>query len=190
MTAQTKWRRPRVSTFEAVRAVASRFCPPFVVDKEDATVLRVTLRDPGGARPNVVLSHRYVRRLFLKTNYLRVTSTVPGRGPKGSAELRFRFRGPLSRQRASIGWSESVPDGDRWLERLRDPLQKAARGVEALQSLKIRWSPKREVWLLELETMSGSVVSGIGAFLPVAVPFDPGEAQAVIAMIDALRSTA
>lgn len=188
--AQTKWRRPRVPTFEAVRAVASRFCPPYVVDKQEAAAFRVTLRDPDRARPNVVLSHRYVRRLFLKTNYLRVTSTIPGRGPKVSAELRFRFRGPLSRQRVSIGWSESVPDGDRWLERLRDPLQKAARGVEALQSLKIRWSPKREVWLLELETMSGSVVSGIGAFLPVAVPFDPGEAKAVIAMIDALRSTA
>jgi hypothetical protein len=169
--------------------VASRFCPPFEIEREDAGALRVMLRDPDGVRPNLVLGHHYVRRLFLRTSYLRATSTVPGRGPERNAQLVFRFRGPLSRQRASIGWSEDVPDGDRWLEGLRAPLLEAVRDVEALQSLKIRWAVKRQVWLLELETMSGSVVSGIGAFLPVAVPFDPSEAKAVIRMIDVLLAT-
>jgi hypothetical protein len=185
-----KWRRPRVSTFQAIRDVAARFCPPYALDKEDPAALRVILRDPSGVRPNLVLGHHYVRRLFLKTSYLRAASTVPGRGPDSSAELVFRFRGPLSRQRVSVDWAEPVPDGDRWLEPLRRPLLQAVHHVDALQSLRIRWSPKRRVWLLELETMSGSVVSGLGAFLPVAVPFDPSEARAVIKMIDILRSTA
>jgi hypothetical protein len=170
--------------------VAARFCPPYEIEVEDPAAVRVVLRDPKGVRPKLVLAHRYVRRLFLRTNYLRITSTVPGLGPERHAELRFRFRGPLSRQRASIVWNEPVPDGGPWLERLRPPLLEAVRDVEALQSLKIRWSPRRGVWLLELETMSGSIVSGLGAFLPVAVPFDPHEAKGVINMIDALRSTA
>jgi hypothetical protein len=190
MSASTRWRRPRVSTFQSVRDVAARFCPPYAIEKEDPSALRVILSDPNDVRPNLVLGHHYVRRLFLKTNYLRAASTIPGRGPGRNAELRFRLRGPLSRQRASINWKEPVPDGDRWLERLGRPLVEAARGVQAIQSLTIRWSPKRRVWLLELETMSGSIVSGLGAFLPVAVPFDPAEARAVIGLIDILRSTA
>lgn len=187
---RSRWRRPRVSTFGAVHDVASRFCPPYEIDKEDPAALRMVLRDPRGVRPNLVLGHHYVRRLFLKTSYLRAASTVPGRGPEQNAELVFRFRGPLSRQRASVDWNEPVPDGELWLERLRHPLLEAVRDVEALQSLRIRWSPKRQVWLLELETMSGSIVSGIGAFLPIAVPLDPSEANAVIKMIDVLQATA
>jgi hypothetical protein len=190
MRAQTKWRRPRVSTLQAVRDVAAVFCPPYGIEKEDPGALRVILRDRGDARPNLVVGHHYVRRLFLKASYLRAASTIPGRGPGRHAELVFRFRGPLARQRASVDWKEKIPDGDVWLERLRRPLLEAAREIEALQSLRIRWSPKRRVWLLELETMSGSIVSGIGAFLPIAVPFDPQEAKAVIKMIDVLRNTA
>jgi hypothetical protein len=153
-------------------------------------VPRIILHDPARLRPNISLRHRYVRRLFLKANYLQIGATVPGGGPTHAGELAFRFRGPLSRQRSSISWRSAIPDGETWLRRLEGPLLRGARGIEAVQSLAVTWSPRRREWRIEIETMSGSMVSGITAFLPIAVPFDQAEADGVLAMIDALAATA
>lgn len=166
--------------------MAARFCPPYEALGEDPEAPRIILHDPAGARPNISLRHRYVRRLFLRANYLQIGASVPGVGPPQAGELAFRFRGPLSRQRSSIAWRSPVPGGETWLRGLEGPLLEAARRIEAVQSLAITWSPRRREWRIELETMSGSMVSGITAFLPIAVPFDQAEADGVLAMIDAL----
>lgn len=121
---------------------------------------------------------------------MHVASSVPGDGPAEDGELVFRFKGPFSRQKGSLKWAAAMEDGERWLSRLNAPLVEAASGIEAVQTLQIRWSARRRIWRLELETMSGSVVSGLGAFVPVAVPFDRREAEAVLAAIEALGATA
>jgi hypothetical protein len=182
--------RPRVSTFEAVRAAAQRFCPPYETREEQPWALRVVLLDPEGRRPNLTLRHHNKRRLFLKANYLVVESNVPGEGPPRDGEIGFRFRGPLSRQRASIAWRRPVDGGDAWLAQLEGPLVRSMKPVQAVQSLTIGWSARKRVWHLRLETMSGSVVSGITAMLPIAVPFDREEAEGIIGMVDALAGTA
>ena len=61
--------------------------------------------------------------------------------------------------------------------------------IQAVQLLRIDWSARRQVWRLDLETLSGSMMSGITAVLPIAVPFDREEAAGVIAVIDALAAT-
>ena len=183
------FRRPRVSSTELLRQVASRFCPPYEVERDKAGELRIILRDQTGRRPNISVSHRYVRKLFFRANYTHVGSTVPGSGPAVTGQIAFRFRGPIARQRSSLRWSSHVPDGERWLALLRDPLLRAVGSIEGIEELTIGWSPERESWRLELKTLSGSMVSGITAFLPIAVPFDRKEAEGVIAMVDALAAT-
>ena len=152
-------------------------------------MLRITLEDPTGRRPNIGLRHRYERRLFLRANYLRVESSVPGNGPPAEGELRFRFRGWFSRQRASLSWKQPVVGGDEWLRRLEEPLRACVEHVEAVQSLEIRWSSRAAMWRVALETLSGSMMSGITSFLPIAVAFDKKEAEGIIALIDALAAT-
>lgn len=184
-----RWRTPRVPSFGALQQAAARFCPPYRIEEESAPRLRIRLRDPVGRRPDLTLRHRNERRLFLRANYLVAEADIPGDGPGADGELTFRFRGPLSRQRAALRWRAPVPDGDQWLDRLRTPLLKAAGKVEAVQVLQIRWSAPTETWHLRLETISGSMVSGFLAPLPIAVPLDAGEAAAVIALVDELAAT-
>ena len=186
----SKWRRPPVSSFGPLREAAERFCPPYEVHEESKGALRIKLRDPSRMRPDLTLSHRHVRRLFLRANYTRITCNVPGDGPESDGELAFRFLGWFSRQRGSVSWKKRPSGGDEWLRRLRTPLLDAVRNIEAVQSAHVLWSAKRRVWRIELETLSGSMMSGITAFLPIAVPFDPKEAGGVLAMVDALLAPA
>jgi hypothetical protein len=127
--------------------------------------------------------------MFLKANYLHIACTVPGEGPPVDGQVSFRFRGWFSRQRAEPSWTHEVPDGQEWLDRLREPLGRAVATIQAVQSLRIGWSARRGVWRVDLETLSGSMMSGITAALPIAVPFDHEEAAGVIAVIDALVAT-
>jgi hypothetical protein len=165
--------------------VAGRFCPPYELSEPDRKRPGITLIDPSGRRPHIVVRHRYEKRLFLRANYLSLSASVVGVGPHEPAELTVRLRGPLSRQRASVRWKTSIADGDGWLARFEDPLLAAAGGVEAVQSLSATWVPKRHTWSLRLETMSGSMVSGMMAGLPIAIPFETREAQAFINLVDA-----
>ena len=174
----------------SVKEAARRFCPPYVVAGEAPWALRVKLTDPSGRRPNISVGHRHVRRLFLKANYLALSSTVPGHGPDQDAELRFRFRGPMSRRWTRLRWAAPVPGGPEWLARVEGPLLQAVRGIEAVQSLRMRWSAEESVWRVRLETLSGSMMSGFMTPLPVAVPFDQREADSFIALVDALASPA
>lgn len=171
-----------------LREAAGRFCPPYEISEDKPYAMLVRLRDPTGRRPDLALRHRHERRLFLKANYLRVTSTVPGQGPSEDGELTFRFFGPLKRQRFRLRWKKPVPEGSEWLERLEPPLRRAVEGLEAVQKLSVAWSAKEGSWRLTLETMSGSMVSGFMTLLPIAVPFDAREAKAILAMMDALAA--
>jgi hypothetical protein len=183
-----RWRRPQVSSFAPLREAAERFCPPYEVHEETERALVIRLRDPSGARPDLTLRHRPVRRLFFKANYLRITCTLTGDGPDADGELVFRFRGWFSRQLGSVVWKGRPAGGEEWLRRLERPLLDALRNVEAVESARIMWSAEKRAWRVELETLSGSMMSGITAFLPIAVPFDRREANGVVAMIDALMA--
>lgn len=185
----SRWRRPRISSYEPLREAALRFCPPYEVLEESKGRLRIKLSDPQGRRPDLSLSHRNERRMFLKANYLHIACTVPGEGPSVDGQVSFRFRGWFSRQRADPSWTQEVPGGEEWLHRLREPLGRAVAMVQAVQTLRIVWSARRGVWRVDLETLSGSMMSGITAALPIAVPFEREEAAGVIAMIDALAAT-
>ena len=184
----SRWRRPPISSYEPLREAARRFCPPYEVLEESKARLRIKLRDPQGRRPDVTLRHRNERRLFLKANYLHISSTVPGKGPSVDGQITFRFRGWLSRQRANPTWTSEGSGSDEWLDRLREPLGRAVADIQAVQSLRIAWSARRGAWRIELKTMSGSMVSGITAMVPIAVPFDREEAAGFIAIIDALAA--
>lgn len=182
------WRAPGVSGRPLLREVASRFSPLYEV--ETGAHVGIRLVDPSGRRPAIFVSHRYERRLFLRANYLALSATVPGRGPATEAELVAKMRGTLSKQRATIGWKRPPPDGDEWLDRLAAPMLEAAKGIEAVQTLRATWSPKRAAWLLRVETMSGSMVSGMMAAAPIAVPFEQREASSFVALVDAFSKTA
>jgi len=67
-------------------------------------------------------------------------------------------------------------------------LLEAVRGIEAVQSLRMRWSAQEGVWRVRLETLSGSMMSGFMTPLPVAVPFDQREADSFIALLDVLAA--
>jgi hypothetical protein len=181
--------RPKPSSFGLLRQVAERFRPKYAVEEESAGRLRILLRDPSGQRPNIVLRHSQARRLFFRANYLLIESEVPGRGPSEDGELRFRFRGPMSRRRASLRWRNPVPDGERWAEELDEPLHQGLRRVEAVESFDVRWNARRGVWRMELRTLSGSMVGGFMTAMPISVPFDPEEAAGVVALVDALSAT-
>lgn len=185
----SKWRRPRISSHEPLREAALRFCPPYELLDEAKGRLRIKLRDPQGRRPDLSLSHRNERRIFLKANYLHIGCTVPGDGPPVDAQIAFKFRGWFSNQRAHLSWTHEVPNGEDWLNPLRDPLVRAVARIQAVQLLRIDWSPRRGTWRFDLETLSGSVMSGITAMLPIAVPFDREEAEGVVAVVDALAAT-
>jgi hypothetical protein len=191
MTASRTGRgRPRISSFGALRQAARRFDPPYQVAEESESTLRVVLRDRRGDRPDLILRHRHDRRLFFRANYLVIEAGVPGRGPAVDGELRFRFRGPLRRRRATLGWRSDVPEGSRWTGQLEEPLLRAIEDVQAVESLRIRWHARSRTWRLELKTLSGSMVGGFMTAMPIAVPFEPSEARGVVALVDALRSTA
>lgn len=187
MTSGTRrsWRPPPVPSTGVLREVAQQFCPPYEISDPDRKRPGYRMTDPSGRRPDVLARHRYDKRLFLRANYLALSATVQGAGPVEPAELTVKLRGPLSRQRATVRWKAPITDGNEWMDRLREPLLEAVNGIEAIQSLSSRWTPNRGEWLLHLETMSGSMVSGMMAGLPIAVPFERREAAAFIDLVDA-----
>jgi hypothetical protein len=187
--ARPRTRRPRVSSFHLLRDAARRFEPQYEVAEQSDSELRIRLHDPAGRRPDVVLRHRHERRLFFRANYLVVLADVPGAGPTENGELRFRFRGPLARQKASLRWKDDVPNGAVWTDRLQDPLLEALRSIEAVESLRIRWHARSRTWHLDLKTVSGSMVGGFMTAMPIAVPLEPEEVRGIVAMVDALAAT-
>ena len=181
--------RPRISSFQVLRDAALRFRPHYEVADQNEGALRVRLRDPRGQRPDLVVRHRHDRRLFFRANYLVVEADVPGRGPPSDGELRFRFRGPFSRQRASLGWRAPVPGGEEWTARLRDPLAEALGSIEAIESLGIRWLARSRRWRRELKPLSGSMVGGFMTAMPIVVPLEPKEVTGILGLVDALAAT-
>jgi hypothetical protein len=181
--------RPTVSSIGTLKGVANAFCPPYRVREVEAGALTIKLEDAEGHRPDLILRHRHERRLFFRANYLVVESSVPGEGPPDDGDLTFRFRGPLSRQRAHLRWRKAVRGGEEWTERLRDPLMQGIEDVEGIEALQIHWNARRRSWHLRLKTLSGSLVGGFMILMPIAVPIEPREAAGIIRVIDALART-
>lgn len=182
-------RRPAVSSLDTLKAVASRFCPPYRMGKVQPRALSITLEDPEGRRPDLRLSHRHERRLFFRANYLIAESSIPGDGPAEDGELRFRFRGPPGRQRSLLRWRGRSAGGEEWAARLREPLMRGVGSVDGIESLEIHWDARRRRWQLRLKTLSGSMVGGFMILMPISVPLEPQEAEGIIRMIDALAQT-
>jgi hypothetical protein len=181
--------RPRISSFDVLHDAARRFRPQYEIAERSVSALRLRLRDPRGVRPDLVVRHRHDRRLFFRANYLVVEADIPGDGPSTDGELRFRFRGPLSRQRASLRWRSEVPEGERWTEMLQTPLLDALDPIGAVESLHIWWRARNRSWHLELKTLSGSMVGGFMTAMPIAVPLEAGEVEGIVGLVDALAST-
>jgi hypothetical protein len=172
-----------------LKGVAAKFCPPYRVREVETSALSIKLEDPDGRRPDLILRHRHERRLFFQANYLVAESSIPGEGPELDGDLAFRFRGPIARQRARLRWRRPVPDGDRWTERLHDPLLGSVGDVGGIESLQIHWNARRRLWQLRLKTLSGSMVGGFMILMPIPVPIEPQEVRGIIRMIDALAAT-
>jgi hypothetical protein len=182
-------RRPAVSTIDTLKGVATLFCPPYRIQEVESSALSIRLGDPAGERPDLTLRHRYERRLFFRANYLVVESSVPGEGPPEDGDLAFRFRGPLSRQRARLRWRKPVRGGQEWADRLREPLLDGIGEVEGVEAFQIHWNARRRLWQLRLKTLSGSMIGGFMVLMPIAVPIEPQEVRGIIRMIEALTST-
>ena len=189
MRAQAPRGRPRISSIQSLRQAAGQFCPPYEIAREAPQALRITLHDPNGRLPELVVRHHQQRRLLLKANYLVVEAIVAGDGPVEDGELVFRFMGSLKRQRPSFRWRKPVEGGEEWAHRLEEPLMSGVRKVQAIESLRIGWSESSGAWLFRLETMSGSVVGGFMSPVPIPVPMDHEEAEGIIEMVEALGET-
>ena len=182
-------KRPQVSSAGVLDAAARKFCPPYRLDEVAPSGLRIRLRDPDALRPDLILRHRFERRFFLRANYLVAEADVPGTGPAEDGELRFRFRGRLGRQHASLRWHRPIEEGTEWTDRLEEPLLRGIERVQAVEAFRILWSAGDRRWHLYLETLSGSMLGGFMSPLPIPVPIDQEEVDGIIAIVDALAAT-
>lgn len=182
-------KRPQVSSAGVLAAAARKFSPAYQVEEVAPSGLRVRLRDPSGARPELTLRHRYERRFFLRANYLVAEADVPGTGPREDGELVFRFRGRLGRQHASLHWRRPIDQGSEWTDRLEKALLRGVGSVQAVEAFRIGWSAAERTWHLYLETLSGSMLGGFLSPLPIPVPIDQDEVDGIIGIVDALAAT-
>jgi hypothetical protein len=169
---------PAGPIWPSLRAAAHAFCPPFEVANEDPGRLVIDLRDPSGQV--LRLRYRSERGLFLRTYFLVVEAELPGFGPAEPGELVLRRR--------KLRWKRPRPrGGERWTESFgSSEIRSALKGVPA-ERLTLQWQPNRASWRLALETLLGSVTVTFFPALMTPNPLKPDEAQAMIALVAALR---
>jgi hypothetical protein len=169
---------PAGPVWPSLRAAADAFCPPFEVSAEDAARLVVWLRDPAGHE--LKLRYRSERGLFVRTYYLVVEAELAGDGPSDAGEL------VLGRRRTR--WKRPRPrEARRWSEIFGTPEIRTAVKRIPTERLSLRWRPEGEGWILVLETLLGSVTVTFFPALMTPNPLKREEAQAVIALVGALR---
>jgi hypothetical protein len=169
---------PAGPIWPSLRAAAAAFCPPFEVANEDPRRLVIDLREPSG---HVLrLRYRSERGLVLRTYYLVVEAELPGAGPADPGELVLRRR--------KLRWKRPRPrGGDPWSETFgTSEIRSALKRVPA-ERLTLQWQPNRASWRLALETLLGSVTVTFFPALMTPNPLKPEEAQAMIALVGALR---
>lgn len=169
---------PAGPIWPSLRAAAAAFCPPFEVFDEDAGRLVVSVRDAAGQ--TLRLRYRSERGLFLRTYYLVVEAELPGPGPSDPGELVLRRR--------KLRWKRPRPrGGDPWSETFGSAEIRSALKRVPAERLTLQWQPNRASWRLALETLLGSVTVTFFPALMTPNPLKPEEAQAMIALVAALR---
>jgi hypothetical protein len=169
---------PAGPVWPSLRAAAHAFCPPFEMANEDPGRLVIDLRDPSGQV--LRLRYRSERGLFLRTYFLVVEAELPGFGPAEPGELVLRRR--------KLRWKRPHPrDGDRWSESFASAEIRSALKRVPAERLSLRWRPEQASWRLALETLLGSVTVTFFPALMTPNPLKPDEAQAMIALVAALR---
>jgi hypothetical protein len=176
---------PRVafSLWPPLRAAAAAFCPPYQVAEQRKTIPAVVLSDPTASLPDLRVGYRVERRFAVRTAYLILQAEIPGAGPVGDAELRYRKRARLLGGGASFGWERDPGGGDEWLARLSPGLDRAATDIRSIESMTLRWSTRSGRWRFRLETLSGSVVAGGFMAMPIPVPIEKGEVGGILRML-------
>jgi hypothetical protein len=172
-------RVPGGSIWSSLRAVAEAFCPPFEIAAENPARLVVQLRalDSGD---ELRLRYRSERGLFLRTYYLVIEADLPGDGPAEAGEL------VLSRRK--LRWKRPRPrDGEPWSEVFASPDVKAALKRVQIERLRLSWEPVEASWRLRLESLLGSVTVTFFPPLETPNPLKREEAQAVEALLRALK---
>lgn len=141
------------------------------------------MREPD-SEPSLSLRYRSERGLFLRTYYLVVEAESPGEGPASAGEL-FLRRLPLSAPR--LAWRRPRPaGGGTWRDRIRSPELASALKQLQVERLALRWRPERRSWLVELETLLGSVTVTFLPPLETPNPVRPEEARAVLDLVAAV----
>jgi hypothetical protein len=170
---------PGGSIWPSLRAAAEAFCPPFGIAAENPGRLMIELRALDGG-DELRLRYRSERGLFLRTYYLVIESNLPGEGPAKAGEL------VLSRRK--LRWKRPrPPGGEVWTERLASPDVKAALRRVQVERLRLSWEPVEATWNLRLETLLGSVTVTFFPPLETANPLRREEAQAVEALVQAVK---
>jgi hypothetical protein len=170
---------PAGPVWPALRAAAAAFSPPFEVVAESPDRLTVELR-AADSGDELRLRYRSQRGLFLRTFYLVVEAELPGPGPPDAGELVFRRR--------KLRWRRPRPrGGETWSEGFASPDVRAALKRLQIEKLRLAWDPARERWGLFLETLSGSVTVTFFPLLMTPNPLLRDEAQAVEALLRALK---
>lgn len=163
----------------SLRAAANAFCPPFAVAEENPGRLALELRatDSGD---RLRLRYRSERGLFLRTYYLVIEAELPGEGPVDAGQLVLRRR--------KLRWRRPKPRGAKeWGEPFAAADIGAALKRLQVERLVLSWEPEPATWKLALETLLGSVT--VTFFPPLATPnpFHRDEAQAVEALLRAVK---
>lgn len=170
---------PGGSIWPSLRAAAQAFCPPFEITAENPGGLMLELRalDSGD---ELRLRYRSERGLFLRTYYLVIEADLPGAGPAEPGEL--------SLSRRKLRWKRPRPHGgEAWSEAFaaRDVLN--ALRLLQIEKLGLSWDPERASWRLRLQTLLGSVTVTFFPRLETPNPLRREEAQAVGALVRALK---
>jgi hypothetical protein len=133
-----------------------------------------------GSGDELRLRYRSERGLFLRTYYLVIEADLHGAGPEEPGELALRRR--------KLRWKRPKPrGGEAWSEAF------AARDVQAalrplqIERLALSWDPGRASWRLRLQTLLGSVTVTFFPPLETPNPLRRQEAQAVEALLRALK---
>jgi hypothetical protein len=168
--------------WDSLQEAAGAFAPRFEVASSDPTKLSLVLRDPSGSR-ELELRYRSERGLFLRTYFLVLEAEVAGVGPATAGALALRRRRLVWRR-------PKPPHGKLWSERLSPPALKATLKRLPVERLRLNWNPLAQRWRLVVETVVGGVTATFFPPLLTPNPLRREEADALIALVEALARAA
>jgi hypothetical protein len=168
--------------WDALEEAAKAFAPRYEVVSRDPAGLSLVLRDPSRIR-ELHLRYRSERGLFLRTYFLVLEAEIAGPGPVTAGTLALRRRRLVWRR-------PKPPDGKLWSARLSPPALKAALKRVPVERLRLNWYPREQSWRLVVETVVGGVTATFFPPLLTPNPLRREEADALVALVDALGGAA